>query len=65
MPQPKEPIEVSFPLPKAPDTKIHLRLTIQTTSLLLFLTTVINNDTSTVPPLGSFVYALPDVCHLF
>jgi len=54
------PIELSFPLPKAPDTRIHLHLTIRTTSLLLFLTTAINNDTSTTPPLGSFVYALPD-----
>ncbi|KAF4634412.1 hypothetical protein G7Y89_g3692 [Cudoniella acicularis] len=54
------PIEISFPMPKAPDTKIHLRLTIQATSLLLFLTTAINGDTSTTVPLGSFVYALPD-----
>lgn len=51
------PIELSFPLPKAPETRIHLYLTIQTTSLLLFLTT----DTSTTVLLGSFVYALPDV----
>lgn len=61
MPPSNAPIELSFPLPKAPDTKIHIRLTVQTTTLLLFLTTAINNDTSTVPPLGSFVYALPDV----
>jgi hypothetical protein len=55
------PIELSFPLPKAPETRIHLYLTIQTTSLLLFLTTAMNGDTSTAAPLGSFVYALPDV----
>jgi hypothetical protein len=55
------PIELSFPLPKAPETRIHLQLTIQTTSILLFLTTVLNGDTSTAAPLGSFVYALPDV----
>ncbi|PMD24025.1 hypothetical protein NA56DRAFT_669231 [Hyaloscypha hepaticicola] len=54
------PIELSFPLPKAPETRIHLQLTIQTTSILLFLTTVLNGDTSTAAPLGSFVYALPD-----
>ncbi|TVY82501.1 hypothetical protein LSUE1_G002472 [Lachnellula suecica] len=53
------PIEISFPLPKAPDTRIHLSLTIQATSLLLFLTTALNGDTSAVP-LGSFVYAIPD-----
>jgi len=56
-----KPIELSFPLPKAPDTRIHMQLTIQKTSILLFLTTAVNGDTSTVAPLGSFVYALPDV----
>ena len=56
-----KPIELSFPLPKAPETKIHLQLTIQTTSLLLFLTTAMKGETSTAAPLGSFVYALPDV----
>ncbi|KAN0115066.1 hypothetical protein V8E51_004610 [Hyaloscypha variabilis] len=54
------PIELSFPLPKAPDTRVYLRLTIQMTSILLFLTTAMNGDTSTATPLGSFVYALPD-----
>lgn len=54
-------IELSFPLPKAPETKIHMRLTINTTSLLLFLTTVYGGDAPTAAPLGSFVYALPDV----
>jgi len=55
------PIELSFPLPKAPDTRIHLQLTIQKTSILLFLTTALNGETSSGAPLGSFVYALPDV----
>jgi len=54
------PIELSFPLPKAPETRIHLHLTISTASLLLFLTTNLNGNTSTTAPLGSFVYALPD-----
>ncbi|PMD66459.1 uncharacterized protein K444DRAFT_639619 [Hyaloscypha bicolor E] len=53
------PIELSFPLPKSPDTRIYIRLTIQATSLLL-LTTAMNGDTSRAAPLGSFVYALPD-----
>lgn len=56
-----QPLGLSFPLPKAPETRIHLQLTIRVTSLLLFLTTAMNGDTSTAPPLGSFVYALPDV----
>ncbi|KAF7930742.1 uncharacterized protein EAE98_001957 [Botrytis deweyae] len=53
-------IQISFPLPKAPETNIHLHLTINTVSILLFLTTALNGDTSTAPPLGSFVYALPN-----
>ena len=56
-----QPIELSFPLPKAPDTKIHLQLVIQKTSILLLLTSATNGDTSSGVPLGSFVYALPDV----
>ena len=55
------PVELSFPLPKAPDTRVYLQLTIQSTSILLFLTTAMNGDTSTATALGSFVYALPDV----
>jgi hypothetical protein len=58
------PTELSFPLPKSPDTRIYLQLTIQVTSFLLFLTTAMNGDTSRAAPLGSFVYALPDVKHL-
>lgn len=60
------PIELSFPLPRAPETKVHLSLTINTTSLLLFLTTVYGGEQSASAALGSFVYALPDVsltCH--
>ncbi|KAG9239210.1 hypothetical protein BJ875DRAFT_219701 [Amylocarpus encephaloides] len=56
----RRPVDLSFPLPKAPDTKVHLRLTIQSTSLLLFLTTTSKGDTSALIPLGSFVNAIPD-----
>ncbi len=56
-----KPIQLSFPLPRAPKTKIHLYLTINTTSLVLFLTTVYGGDIPAGVPLGSFVYALPDV----
>lgn len=55
------PIELAFGLPKAPQTKIHMRLTISPTSILLLLTTVSQEETSAKPALGSFVYALPDV----
>lgn len=55
------PLELSFPLPKAPESIIHIHLTINTTSILLFLTTTMNGNISTPANLGSFVYALPDV----
>lgn len=54
------PIELAFPLPKAPQSKIHMRLIISPTSILLLLTTVHQGETAK-PALGSFVYALPDV----
>jgi hypothetical protein len=59
------PIELSFPLPKAPETKIHVHLTINSTSILLFLTTVYGGGFPTEAPLGSFVYALPDVSGIY
>jgi hypothetical protein len=60
-----KPIELSFPLPKAPETKIHVHLTVNTTSIVLFLTTVYGGDIPAGSPLGSFVYALPDVSGVY
>lgn len=56
-----EPIQVSFPLPRSMDTKIHMRVTIQSKAILLFVTTVAAEDLDKPAPMGSFVYALPDV----
>lgn len=59
---PGKPLELSIPLPRAPQTKIHIRLTISATSILLLLTTVSGGGEAAVKPaLGSLVYALPDV----
>ncbi|KAI0408049.1 hypothetical protein F4802DRAFT_594494 [Xylaria palmicola] len=55
-----EPIQVSFPLPRGIDTKIHIRLTVQSKAILLFVTTVAAEDSDKPAPMGSFVYALPD-----
>ncbi|KAI2471908.1 hypothetical protein F4781DRAFT_385483 [Annulohypoxylon bovei var. microspora] len=55
-----EPIQLSFPLPRSLDTKIHLRLTIKSKVILLFLTTVAADEQDNAAPIGSFVYALPD-----
>ncbi|KAG9191564.1 hypothetical protein G6011_10298 [Alternaria panax] len=53
------PIEVSFPLPKASHTNMHLQLTNNGPNLLLFLTTAAAELASSAP-LGSFVYAMPN-----
>ncbi|KAF2276843.1 uncharacterized protein EI97DRAFT_458172 [Westerdykella ornata] len=53
------PIEVSFPLPRAPQTNAHLQLTDNRTCLVIFLTTT-TSESSTLASLGSFVYAMPN-----
>ena len=54
------PFQLSFPLPNAPQTKIHLHLTNQKHALLIFLTTT--GDAGAGPStLGSFVYSIPNV----
>ncbi|KAI1482933.1 hypothetical protein F4774DRAFT_254061 [Daldinia eschscholtzii] len=55
-----EPIQLSFPLPRSLDTRIHLRLDIKSKVITLFLTTVAADEEEQPAPLGSFVYALPD-----
>lgn len=56
-----KPLELSFPLPRSTETQIHLHLSHLSRTLLLFLTTAPGGGPSTAAPLGSFVYALPDV----
>lgn len=58
-PTPK-PLQLAFTLPSNPHTKLHLQLTLHSTTLLLFLTTTAPDTASQATPLGSFVYALPD-----
>jgi hypothetical protein len=55
------PIEVSIPLPLAPRTDINIRLHDNGPNITLFLTTTTPDAASTVP-LGSLVYAMPNVC---
>jgi hypothetical protein len=57
---PHAPVEISFPLPRAPHTSIHLQLTNNGPNLLLFLTSC-SGESATSSPLGSFVYAMPNV----
>ncbi|KAL7274856.1 hypothetical protein RUND412_002218 [Rhizina undulata] len=54
------PLQLSFPLPHARLTNVHLHLTIHETSILLFLTTKTAESSGGKAVMGSFVYALPD-----
>ena len=57
-----EPIEISFPLPKAPHAVLHGHLTFDTDYTMIHLTTSELGDSSgSLAPLGSFVYAMPPV----
>lgn len=58
-----EAIQFSMALPNAPGSRIHTHLTILATCILVFCTsTTAEFSTAPVPSLGSFVYAMPDVC---
>lgn len=55
------PIQLSFPLPRSLDTRIYLNLTVKAKAIMLFLTSASAEEAAAPTPLGSFVYALPDV----
>jgi hypothetical protein len=55
------PVQVSVPLPKSIDSRIYLHLTARSKHIMLFITTASLENATTPTPLGSFVYALPDV----
>ena len=54
-----EPLQISLPLPGDAQTTIHAHVTFSPTNSLIFLTAVAIGD-SVPPPLGSFVYAMPN-----
>lgn len=56
-----EIFELSIPLPRSLDTRIYVHVTLQSKSIMIFLTTASADDGGSAPPMGSFVYALPDV----
>jgi hypothetical protein len=59
------PVQLSFSLPRSLDTRIYLHLTVKAKAVLLFLTTASTEEAGSATPLGSFVYALPDVSPYF
>jgi len=60
-----KPKEISFPLPKALHTTGHVHLTFLGHCATIFLATSTPGDSAgSIKPLGSFVYAMPDVSSL-
>lgn len=55
--------ELAFALPRTLHTTAHIHLTCESTYTMLFLATTLTGD-SGAKPLGSFVYAMPDVSYL-
>jgi Proteasome assembly chaperone 4 len=55
------PLQFAFPLPKNQHITIHVHLTFFTTNTVLFLTSTLSGETATANPMGSFVYAMPNV----
>lgn len=52
---------ISFALPRSLDTRVHMRLITKDKVLIVHLTTVSPEETGNAVPMGSMVYALPDV----
>jgi hypothetical protein len=53
-------LQLSFPLPNSPDSKVYLQLTNHQHAIVLYLTTSGQTSGGSCP-MGSFVYAIPNV----
>ncbi|PTB63523.1 hypothetical protein BBK36DRAFT_1126715 [Trichoderma citrinoviride] len=58
--EPNDVVQVSLPLPRSLDTRVFIRVATQAKAILLSLTTASQEELSSLRPMGSFVYALPD-----
>lgn len=56
-----ETLNISIPLPRSLDTRIYIRLSTQAKAIVLSLTTSTQDELASAKPMGSFVYALPNV----
>jgi hypothetical protein len=56
-----EPLSMSIPLPHSPDTRIYIRLDTKANAVMLSLATATQDELAVPKPMGSFVYALPNV----
>lgn len=57
-----KPKHLSVPLPLSPHTNLHIQINQHGSSILAFITTTDLSSTGSLSPLGSFVYAMPNVC---
>lgn len=55
------PLQLAFPLPSSPDTRMHLHLTAHSQAFVLLVHTSSAIVASSTANLSSFVYALPNV----
>lgn len=53
--------EVSIPLPRSLDTRIYIRVATLDKAVMVSLTTASQEEMGATTPMGSMVYALPDV----
>lgn len=57
---PSAPIQLAIPMPHAPQTCIHINLTLHAHCTLLFLASSDSNSPTAPTAMGSFVYAVPN-----
>ena len=57
-------VQLSLPLPKSLDTRIYIRLSLETRAIVLSLTTASPDEPAQTAPMGSFVYGLPNASYL-
>lgn len=58
------PLELSFVFPKIPHRRVNVHLTLLSTVIMVFLSAADIGEGDAASALGSFVYAMPDVCVL-
>ena len=56
-----KPKDISLPLPLTPHTTLHIKLSLLEKNTVVFLTSTDYSTSGTSSPLGSFVYAMPNV----
>lgn len=56
-----KPKQITVPLPLSPHINLHIQITHDGSTILAFITTTESSNAVALSPLGSFVYAMPNV----